>query len=412
MADTTLGTIQILGLIDANPIDGNEYLVVSQGTAARKVTITDAMKPHTQNYNNPHKVTKDQVGLGNVTNDAQLKVSANLFDVADPEEARLNLDVYSTAESDDKLRQHTEDYDNPHKVTKQQVGLGLVPNKSLSDSYNTLTDTIASTPAVFALYQAIQNQNPVGAIHISLNPANPATYLLCGGVWELTAKNMALVGFDGESSSRTPGSTFGASEKSITQQNLPPHAHGVNITSQPHAHDVVGNTLGGGMHNHTFSGSTSVFDYGTRTGRTDDAGNHQHSGTTSSAGNHRHMYAGDDELQRVAEVAQNQIGRYDADSDTDQWARNYWTSYSGNHSHSFTTNASGNHDHTFSLNIGGHQHTFSGQTSVAGDHLHGINLRSKESTVSVVGNTASVGNGTPFNVEQPSMVVYVWKRVA
>lgn len=38
--------------------------------------------------------------------------------------------VYATAE---ELKDHTEDTENPHKVTKQQVGLGNVENKSISE---------------------------------------------------------------------------------------------------------------------------------------------------------------------------------------------------------------------------------------------------------------------------------------
>lgn len=37
--------------------------------------IEDIIKSHLQDYNNPHKVTKEQVGLGNLTNDAQVKRS-------------------------------------------------------------------------------------------------------------------------------------------------------------------------------------------------------------------------------------------------------------------------------------------------------------------------------------------------
>lgn len=412
MAETTLGTIQILGLIDANPIDGSEFLVVSQGVASRKVTVLNAMKPHTDNTNNPHKVTKTQVQLGNVTNDAQLKIASNLGDVADKAQSRANLEVYSKTESDARLQAHIDDKNNPHEVNKADVGLGLVPNKAASDAYRTVSDTLATTKAVNDLFKAIQSQNPVGSIHISMNDANPTNYLLCGGTWELVAKNMALVGFDDSNPSRAVGSTFGSATKNITESNLPIHSHGVNITSQPHAHGVVGNTQSGGGHFHTFSGNTSVADLGTKTGATDAQGNHQHHGYTAAGGNHRHMFAGDDQLDVVAEVAQNNIGRYDADSDTDRWARNYWTSYSGDHSHEFWTEWSGNHAHNFSVVIGGHQHTLSGNTNTVADHMHGINLTSQSSTVSVVGNTNQTGGGAAFNVEQPSMVVYVWRRTA
>ena len=36
-------------------------------------SVIDGINAHLSDYNNPHKVTKEQVGLGNVTNDAQVK---------------------------------------------------------------------------------------------------------------------------------------------------------------------------------------------------------------------------------------------------------------------------------------------------------------------------------------------------
>lgn len=48
---------------------------------------------HTTNVSNPHSVTKTQVGLSNVTNDAQLKQASNLSDLANAATARTNLGV-------------------------------------------------------------------------------------------------------------------------------------------------------------------------------------------------------------------------------------------------------------------------------------------------------------------------------
>jgi hypothetical protein len=49
------------------------------------------IQSHIGSISNPHSVTKSQVGLGSVTNDAQLKVSANLSDVADVDTSKTNL---------------------------------------------------------------------------------------------------------------------------------------------------------------------------------------------------------------------------------------------------------------------------------------------------------------------------------
>ncbi|MFD0052035.1 hypothetical protein ACFVHQ_22635, partial [Actinomycetes bacterium NPDC127524] len=60
------------------------------------------LKSHTQNTENPHKVTKEQVGLSNVLNEEQATKVA--FD------------------------DHINDKKNPHAVTKSQVGLSKVDN--------------------------------------------------------------------------------------------------------------------------------------------------------------------------------------------------------------------------------------------------------------------------------------------
>lgn len=91
---------------------------------------------HITNYNNPHKVSKTQVGLGKVENypvatiaeaiagtksDAYLTPQA-LKAVLD----RLGLTV--SADVIEKMLAHLTDYNNPHRTEKGQIGLGNVEN--------------------------------------------------------------------------------------------------------------------------------------------------------------------------------------------------------------------------------------------------------------------------------------------
>lgn len=91
-----------------------------------------AFSTHAENKENPHEVTKDQVGLGNVLNVASYS--------KDEEDAALLLKAdktttYTKTEVDAKetalnttIETHEADNTNPHKVTKAQVGLGNVLN--------------------------------------------------------------------------------------------------------------------------------------------------------------------------------------------------------------------------------------------------------------------------------------------
>jgi hypothetical protein len=48
-------------------------------------------------YSNPHNVTSAQIGLGNVSNDAQLKIASNLSDLSNATTARSNLGLGTMA---------------------------------------------------------------------------------------------------------------------------------------------------------------------------------------------------------------------------------------------------------------------------------------------------------------------------
>lgn len=86
---------------------------------------TKEVEAHFNDENNPHKVTKDQVGLGNVdnTSDANKPIStatAARFDETDK--------AIGNKADKSELEDHAKDVENPHQVTADQVGLGKVQN--------------------------------------------------------------------------------------------------------------------------------------------------------------------------------------------------------------------------------------------------------------------------------------------
>ncbi|WP_332274794.1 pyocin knob domain-containing protein [Bacillus velezensis] len=124
------------------------------------------LKSHTQNTENPHHVTKEQVGLSNVLNEEQatkVAFDSHLDDKKNPhsvtksqvglskvdnvqQAAKTDFDAHdadldrhitkdersywnsSDERSKSILAEHASDQTNPHKVTAEQVGLGSVDN--------------------------------------------------------------------------------------------------------------------------------------------------------------------------------------------------------------------------------------------------------------------------------------------
>lgn len=98
-----------------------------------------ATQAHTMDRENPHQVTKHQVGLGFVEN-------YPIASVLESTEAARN-DRYMTPArtrvlvselANKPINSHLLDVDNPHQVTKTQVGLGRVENYATADTLTTV----------------------------------------------------------------------------------------------------------------------------------------------------------------------------------------------------------------------------------------------------------------------------------
>ena len=139
--------IQISGLPALSSIQDTDLLHVKRGTTDYKMTYANLIKEHEDRIDNPHNVTKTQVGLSNVTNDAQLKIASNLSDLASASLARTNLDVYSKSEIATQIAVHSSRTDNPHAVTKTQVGLSNVTNNLQLTTSNNLSDLVSKATA-------------------------------------------------------------------------------------------------------------------------------------------------------------------------------------------------------------------------------------------------------------------------
>ena len=157
----------------------------SRARQAADTTITNNLNAHINNKSNPHSVTKAQVGLGNVQNlaPANMPVStAQATAIADAKAAGTK------AQTD--LNTHANRKDNPHNVTRAQLGLATTDQvvfakttaasgfwkesdgrlKSQVENLNHTLDQICNIPTV---HFKMNGKYQVGTIAQSLEEIEP-----------------------------------------------------------------------------------------------------------------------------------------------------------------------------------------------------------------------------------------------
>ena len=116
-------------------------------------TMQTALNKHTGNKSNPHSVTKSQVGLGNVpnvaTNDQTPTYSDTTTLVTLSSGEKISIAFAKIKLAITTLINHLANKSNPHGVTKSQVGLGNVDNKSSATIRGELTKGNVTTALGF-----------------------------------------------------------------------------------------------------------------------------------------------------------------------------------------------------------------------------------------------------------------------
>ena len=114
---------------------------------------------HIDNKENPHDVTKAQVGLSDVDNTSDENKPVSMLQaiaIADAKKAGTDAQANLTA--------HINNKENPHEVTKAQVGLGNVNNTSDANkpistaTQNALNEKLAKTAVVDVTVEALTGQ--------------------------------------------------------------------------------------------------------------------------------------------------------------------------------------------------------------------------------------------------------------
>lgn len=127
------------------------YMTPANVAHVVKTRATDPLAAHVANTSNPHSVTKTQVGLSNVLNygvatqsDMDAGTSNSLYVTP------MTVAKYVTDRAITPLNTHIGRVDNPHATTKAQVGLGSVENYPPATNDIAFTGTSTShyiTPA-------------------------------------------------------------------------------------------------------------------------------------------------------------------------------------------------------------------------------------------------------------------------
>lgn len=196
---------------------------------------------------------------------------------------------------------------------------------------------------------------PVGMVTFFASNVNPNT-AFAGTTWDYLSNGQFRTIRIASSTGEDVGSVGGSDAKSIAVGHLPSHTH-------------------------SFSATTSAFDYGTKD--TNVAGWHGHtvSGSTAGAGGHAHNIA-----VRYLYTSQ----QYAYVGAAGQWANvaGYQaTEAVGDHAHSFYGSAAGDGNHSHTVEIGAHSHTVSGTTD-------------------------GTGSGSAFDVTNAFIKLMAWVRTA
>lgn len=157
----------------------NDLSITSAVEPLGYVTL-EAFEEHKNDISNPHKVTKKQVGLDNVPNVATNDQAVTFNDVTElstissgekmsPVFAKIKLAISN-------LITHLNNKENPHGVTKKQIGLENVENKSSESIRSDLTVENIETalnykpvsPTDFENYKSLLNESLEGVGKIQM----------------------------------------------------------------------------------------------------------------------------------------------------------------------------------------------------------------------------------------------------
>ncbi len=314
-------------------------------TASAIKSVNDKLESHNISRNNPHRVTKEQIGLGNVNN---WVATSSLTDKSDTKFATAS----AIKSVNDKLESHNTSRNNPHRVTKEQIGLGNIINYPFSDKYKVLDgdgnkySLQKSLKMMFdELKEELKEQNLIGEPIMTLcnTLPNNEDFGWCDGsqlkktayprLWkrvERTVNQAVQKARNGEL--KYGVNYFGWYVGNSNEYFRKPNLNNTGYFMRPSQNRFVGHYEVDSTKKHTHKNSIS------------SNGNHSHKGNTNQSGNHRHttnFYVDGDDW------GHGRVGLVDFNNDG--YIKYSTTNIAGNHSHYYETNYLGNHTHSLSI---------------------------------------------------------------
>jgi hypothetical protein len=120
-----------------------KYMTPALVKSAITVQAVTPLNAHIARVDNPHATTKAQVGLGSVENYGIATAAEAIAGALNTEYMTpLRVKDAITAQAVTPLNAHTARTDNPHSVTKAQVGLSVVENYGIATSAEAIAGTL------------------------------------------------------------------------------------------------------------------------------------------------------------------------------------------------------------------------------------------------------------------------------
>lgn len=128
-----------------------QFIRYEDGLLRDSITALDGrFQAHVQDHENPHATTKGQVGLGLVDNYATAtQPEAEAGTLNNRFMTPLRTAQAIAAQALVPLNAHINDKGNPHQTTKQQVGLGNLPNAITDSRAENNPDTVLSGKGMY-----------------------------------------------------------------------------------------------------------------------------------------------------------------------------------------------------------------------------------------------------------------------